>query len=117
MGSYTADGKNVMLDALGAVAVFAALFNGDPSDAGTELSGGTPAYARKAQGWGSAAAGSMEDDGDIAFDCPAGSTVNYVAWYTADTGGTLLAYDAVTEETFGSQGTYTLTQSLLDLNG
>lgn len=108
MGVFTDAGKNEMLDA--STIAQAALFNGDPSGAGVELTGGTPAYARQTITMVAAAAGQVQITADAVFDCPAGATVNYVAYYDAG-GTTLLAYDDVTEETYGAQGTYTLDTS------
>ena len=117
---YTEAGKNLMLNALAGTnpttpITHASLHTGDPT-LGNEVSGGSPAYARKAIGYGAASAGQMEDDGDVVFDVPAGTTVSYVGFYSAITGGTLLGYKSVTAEDFGAQGTYTLTQALIDLN-
>lgn len=100
-------GKNIALDDLGASATHVALFNGDPSGAGTEISGGT--YARQSVTWNAASAGNLDSSNAPTFDVPAGATVNHIAIYTAATGGTLLAYRSVTAETFSSAGTYTVT--------
>lgn len=81
-----------------------------------EISGGSPAYARKAIAFSSASEGSMDDSTNGAiFDIPAGATVNYAGLFSASSGGTLYSIDDVTEETFGGQGTYTLTDADLDL--
>lgn len=83
-----------------------------------EISGGSPAYARKAIAWNSAAIGSMDDSTNGAeFDVPAAAQVNAVGWFSASTNGTLYSIDDVTEETFGGQGTYEVTDADLDLNG
>lgn len=103
MGVFTNDGKDEMLD--GSTIALAALFNGVPGGGGTELTGGSPAYARKAVTLTAASAGSMSITADTTFDVPTGATVNYVAYY--ETGGTtLLAYDDVTQEVYGAQGEY-----------
>jgi hypothetical protein len=82
-----------------------------------EISGGSPAYARKAIAFNTPVDGSMDDSTNGAvFDCPAGAVVNYAGFFSAVTAGTLNAIDPVTEETFGAQGTYTLTNADLDLN-
>jgi hypothetical protein len=112
---YSVSAKNDMLNALGIVITHAALFNGDPSGAGVEISGGAPAYARQPISWDPAAGGIIENSGVATFDVPA-CTVNYVAFYDALVAGNLKAYGTVTAEVFGSQGTYTLSQALLDLN-
>ena len=106
MGAFTNVAKGTMLLATGIT--HAALFNGDPSGAGTEITGGTPAYARVAVTLASPSSGQIVITADAVFNVPASATVNYVAYYNALTAGTLLAYDDVTAETFASQGTYTL---------
>ena len=81
-----------------------------------EITGGSPAYARKAIAFNAAASGSMDDSTNGAvFDVPAGATVDYVGGYSASTSGTLYFIDKVTSEAFGAQGTYTLTDLDLDL--
>jgi len=82
-----------------------------------ELTGGTPAYARKAIAFNAAAAGSMDDTATLVFDVPAGAVVDYVSYYSALTAGTLLAISKIVSETFAVQGTYTLTDADLDLLG
>lgn len=112
---YSALGKNVMLNALGAVALRAALYTGDPGAVGTanEVTGGS--YARKACAWAAADAGSMALDGSVVFDVPASTTISFVGFW--NTGGTVFYGSAdVTDETFANAGTYTLTSATLDLN-
>jgi hypothetical protein len=81
-----------------------------------ELSGGSPAYARKSITFSAAVGGSIDSSNQPVFDCAAGTVVNYVGLFSASTAGTLLGIDPVTEETFGAQGTYTLTDADCDLN-
>jgi hypothetical protein len=50
------------------------------------------------------------------FDVPAGRTVLYIGLWSAVTAGTFYGSALVTSETFGAQGTYTLTDMDLDLN-
>ena len=108
---FTNAAKNTMLDALETTyTLYAALFTGDPSGAGTELTGGDPAYARQAVTLGAASAGQIVVETDETFDVPAGATVNYVAIYDAATAGNLIAYEAVTEEVYAAQGQYVLTE-------
>jgi hypothetical protein len=81
----------------------------------TEISGGSPAYARKTIAFSAAAGGTMDDSTNGAIvDVPA-STVDYVSFHSAVTAGTLLAIDDVTQEVFAAQGTYTITDADLDL--
>jgi hypothetical protein len=117
---YSTDGKNVMLDALGAVAVYASLHTADPGDNGAnEVSGGDPAYARQGVTWNSAGSGTMDDSTSPApeFNVPGSTTVAYVGFWSADSGGTFYGAAAVDNEVFTNQGTYTLTDADLDLNG
>lgn len=83
-----------------------------------EISGGSPAYARKSIAYNAASVGSMDDSTNGAvFDVPAAAVVDAVGYFSASTAGTCYAIDPVTQETFGGQGTYTLTDADLDLNG
>lgn len=116
---YDNTAKNLMLDALGAVAVRLALHTGDPGAANAadnEVSGGSPAYARVAIAWNAASAGSMDDSTNGAvFDVPASTTVTWVSGWNA--AGTVRYFKKqVTSEAFGAQGTYTVTDADLDLN-
>jgi hypothetical protein len=115
---YSILGKNAMLDALGALAVFASLHTGDPGESGTnEIAGGSPAYARKAITWNPAASGSMDDSNVPVFDVPASTTVSYVGFWSLATSGVFYGSANVTDEVFTNQGTYALTDADLDLNG
>lgn len=114
---YSTTGKNKMLDYLATVATRASLHSADPGANGllNELSGGTPAYARKAISWNPAGSGNINLNGTAVFDVPPASTVLYCGlWNTAGTeyyGAILL-----TQEVFAGQGTYTLTDADLNLN-
>jgi hypothetical protein len=116
---YDAQAKNVMLNQLATVAVRWALHTGDPGAADTasnEVTGGSPAYARKAVAWNSASGGTITQNGDVVFDVPA-CTVAWVSlWNSAGT-VRYLKKD-VTDEVFAAQGTYTIkgTTSTLDIN-
>lgn len=76
---------------------------------GVEISGGDPAYARKAVTWDTAADGVISPTEDIAFDIPAETTVGGWAGFSAATAGTNHGGDVtVADEVFAAQGTYTL---------
>lgn len=81
-----------------------------------EISGGAPAYIRKALTLSDPVEGSMDSSNTPVIDCPAAAVVNYVGFFSAESAGVLCGIDPVTEETFGAQGTYTLTDADLDLN-
>ena len=112
VSQYEDVGKNEMLDAFGALAVYASLHivNGD------EVTGGSPAYARKAITYAAASGGSMTANGTLpVFDVPA-CTVASVGLYSALTAGAKYATIEVTNEVFAAQGTYTISAGTLDLN-
>ena len=114
---YSIVGKNAMLDALAGLAIFASLHEGDPGESGTnEISGGTPAYARKAIAWNAADGGNLDSSNQPVFDVPGGKTVSYVGFWSALSGGVFYGAADVVDEVFGAQGTYTLTDADLDLN-
>lgn len=84
----------------------------------TEWTGGSPAYARVAIAFASAALGVLDDSTNgAAFNAPAGAKSTYVGFFSASTAGTLYAVDDLTEETFVGQGTYNLTDAKMNLNG
>lgn len=115
---YDTRARNVGVDAIAAQVTRLALHTGDPGGADAalnEISGGSPAYARKAVTWNAAAAGSADDStGAIVFDVPATTVAWISGWNTA---GTQRYFKkAVTNEVFAAQGTYTVTDIDIDLN-
>ena len=102
-----------LLDAFGTQYGFASAYSADPGATGTanELSGGSPAYARKAITWASASAGTPSVKALAAtfpvFDVPAGSTVSFIGFWTLSAGGTYGGCIDVTDEAYAGQGTYT----------
>lgn len=108
--------KNLMLDALATAADYVSLHDDDPStDGSNEISGGSPAYARKAHTWNAASSGALDNSNAPEFDVPAGTTVKFVGLWSADTGGTFYGFFAVTNEAFAAQGKYTLTDADISL--
>ena len=85
------------------------LHNSDPGSGtsptgGTELTGGSPAYARKALTW-QAASGGSKTATPPTFDVPVGATPAAVGYWR---GSTYLGSRTVaTEGAYGAQGTYT----------
>ena len=109
MAINTVTMRNALATAYGAEADFAALYTTVPGGtAGTEVSGGSPAYARKAANWGSAALSAITAT-PAAFDVPSGTTIAGAGFHTLVSGGTYLDGAAVASQPFSSQGTYTLT--------
>ena len=108
MTIQTATQKNTLATAYGTAATHAAIYTTAPGgSAGTEPSGGSPAYARKAISWGSASGGVIT--ATVTFDVPTGTTIVGAGVHTAITAGTYLDGAAVTSQAFASQGTYALT--------
>lgn len=102
--------KNLMLDALAAVAIFVSAHSADPGATGTnELAGGSPAYARKSITWNSAASGALDSSNQPVLDIEGGDTVAFLGLWSASTAGTFYGSADVTDEVFGAQGTYTVT--------
>ena len=104
--------RNAMATAYGAAAPYGDLFTADPGTSGTvtgEVSGGSPAYARKAMSWGAASSSAIT--GAPVFDVPSGTTVTYFGVTVSATLTTADLRDkvAVTSQAFASQGTYTVT--------
>lgn len=117
---YDITARNVMVDALAALATRVAAHTGDPGAANTadnEVTGGSPAYARKAIAYSAASAGSAAQNGNVVIDIPAGTTVSWLSlWNTAGTVRYLKKN--VADEVFTNQGTYTVlaASGALDLN-
>lgn len=105
-------GKNLALNALKGTnpttpITHASLHNGIPDNTGSnEITGGSPAYARKAVAFNAAATGSMDKDAtDPVFDVPAGQTIFYVGFWSALTVGTFLGYAPINGGTVNGVGT------------
>lgn len=94
--------------AYGAAATHASLHSADPGTTGAnEISGGSPAYARKALTW---TAGTV--DGQVTatavFDVAASQGVTHAGLWDALTGGTFRDKVAITYATQASQATITV---------
>lgn len=78
--------------AVGSPATHLSLHSALPDSNGSnELTGGSPAYARKAVTWGTAVNGVLPQTGSVVFDVPAGSVVA-VGFWSAVSSGTFLGY-------------------------
>lgn len=100
--------KNILSDAYKGVATYGAVYTTAPGgSAGTEPSGGSPAYARKSLSWSASAAGVTS--ATAVFDIPTGTTLVGAGVHSAVTAGTYYDGAAVTSQAFASQGTYTVT--------
>jgi len=105
--------RNALATAYGTTNPYGALFTADPGTSGTatgEVTGGSPAYNRKALTWGSASASAIVSAA-TPFDVPASTTVTYFGVCSSVTPAAATVGDsvAVTSQAFASQGTYTVT--------
>jgi hypothetical protein len=109
MAILTTAMKNLLAAAYAAAALYGALTSTAPgSSSGTELSGGSPAYARKALSWGSASAGAISASA-ATFDVASGSSVAGFQVHSAVTAGTYYDGVTLTTQAFASQGQYSVT--------
>lgn len=102
--------RNGMLDYFGAQARFVSLHTADPGTSGTaEVTGGLPAYSRKAITWTTASSSTITSGSTVTFDVPGGVTITHLGYWSASTGGVFYGsrpFD--TAQVFATQGTYTL---------
>lgn len=112
MATYlTTTVKNDLATKFGQDCVYGMLSTTAPSASafGTEVSGGSPAYARIAASWGAASGGAVTSAA-MAFNVPASTTVVGLGFNSLSSGaGTYYAGCDITSQTFASQGTYTIT--------
>lgn len=112
-------GKNVGLDAIAAAITYLSLHT-DAVGGGTanEVTGGSPAYARKAPTWAAAATGQVALSNQPVFDVPASTTVRRVGFFGHATNASPYYGDGdITDETFAGQGTYTVTSGSISITG
>jgi hypothetical protein len=102
--AMSTDYKNAIAAAGGALITHIGLVDAS----GVELSGGSPAYARKAVTWTSPSGGTIRPNADLTFDIPAGVTVAGWRGFSALTGGTNYGGQDLTAEAFANQGQYKL---------
>lgn len=100
----------------GTDAPYGALFSTAPLTTGAatgELTGGSPAYARKALSWGAVDGNAKITGAATVFDVAAGTTVVAFGVAASATAGTADIKDTytLTSQTFSSQGTMTITPS------
>lgn len=104
--------RNALATQYGTAAPNGALFTADPGTTGSvtgEVTGGAPAYARKALNWGAAANSAIT--GTATFDVGAGVTVTFFGVTVSAVAGTADLRDrvSITSQAFASQGTFQVT--------
>ncbi len=118
------NGRNSAVNGLASSATHISMHTADPGTTGaSEVTGGSPSYARKAATWGAASSGSRALSTPVVFDIPSGVTVTHFGLWSAASGGNFLGGDNLRDasnnpasEAFGGQGTYTLTTASLTIN-
>lgn len=114
---YTNAAKNIMLEALIDETIWVSAHTASPGLTGAnEVSGGSPAYARKQLTYGAAASGAADISASATLDIPASTSVTFLGIWDAVTGGVFLGQSSIATETFGSQGTLEVTEAELNLN-
>lgn len=107
--------KNALATKYGQLATHGAVYTTAPTGgaAGTEPTGGSPAYARKPLTWTAGAAGVIT--ASAVFDVPAGTTVNGSGLHDALTAGNFIDGKTESSVSFPTQDTvqvnFTYTQS------
>lgn len=100
-------GKNAMATHFGTIATHGAIYTTAPgAAAGTEPTGGTPAYARKPLAWSAPTNGVIT--ASATFDVPPGTTVVGTGMHDALTAGNYLNGKTEASVTFPSQDTVTV---------
>ncbi len=106
--------RQIVANAYTGAATHGSLHTANPGTTGAaELTGGTPAYARKPLTWTAGTTGTATST--AIFDVPTGVTVTHTGVWSALTAGTYRDNADITDQTFSSQGTltvnYTYTQT------
>lgn len=105
--------KDALANAYAAAAPYGGLASADPGSTGAatnELTGGSPAYARKPLNW-STANGTGQVSGSATFDVPPGGNAAWFFVASSNVAGAATVRDTsdVIDQTFASQGTYAVT--------
>lgn len=77
-------------------------------DGASEITGGSPAYARVAVTWVDDGDGVMRPSANLTFNIPAGADVTGWRGFSASSGGTDYGGETLTTESYAGQGTYVL---------
>jgi len=118
--SLTNNGRNIGLDAIGAVALRMQLFGDEEGGVGTPVA--IPDHQAAAQletiAWSAADAGSMAmSTSEVVFEVPGGWTVTAISFRSED-GNTEYGRDTLAEgdqETYSNDGTYTVTSASMSI--
>lgn len=115
MAIQTLAQRNALVTSYTTAAPNGTLFSATPGTTGAatnELTGGSPAFARKALAWSAASASAST--GSATFDIPSGATVAFsgVCVSAVLTTADVRDFASVTSQAFASQGTYAVTDTI-----
>ena len=103
--------KGKLLEAYAAQGTWLSLHTADPGSTGaSEVTGGSPSYARKQTTWGTPASGSMTGS-KVSIDVPA-TTVVAVGVWSASTAGTYLDKLTIPSTTVSANATIDVTPTI-----
>jgi len=110
--------KDALANAYAAAAPFGGLASADPGATGAannELTGGSPAYARKALNW-TTASGTGQVTGSATYDVASGSTAAWTFVASSNVAGAATVRDTsdVVDQVFASQGTYAVSYTFTE---
>lgn len=104
--------RNTIADAEAARLVYVSLHTGNPATTGAnEVSGGSPAYARKSLTF-PAATGGTATSAEVTFDVPAGTYTHFGTWSAATAGTFRGGNPLAASQTISSQGQIKLVVSV-----
>lgn len=102
--------KQSLANHYASLATHGSVHTADPGTTGaSEVSGGSPAYARKALTWTPGTTGTTT--ASAVYDIPSGTTTTHSGLWSALTGGTFRDKAAITSQTFSSQGQLTVNKT------
>ena len=95
--------------------VYAALYNGDPEGAGSEITG-TINLARQAVSWGSVASRSVSNNAEVNFgNANSTGTVDYVVIMDASSSGNILSKKSISSASIASGEKVSIASTALSL--
>lgn len=103
--------KTALATAYKNLGAYISLHTASPGTTGTnEVTGGSPAYARKQTTWGTVTDGAVTGS-EVIFDVPAGTTITHVGIWSASTSGTFVDWADSSDISFTPQGQVKVTPS------
>lgn len=111
---YTTDAKNLMIDYAASLITHVSLHTGRPTMEANELS--VEPYRRELIRFSLAEGGEVASERSVRINVPPGVEITHAGFWTASSGGTMLAWGRVPKRSFRGRGVYELDLVTLDLN-